>query len=279
METPRTSLRRPSPVPWVVLALALVAGGAWYFFTRAGGARPDAAPPVEPVAADGGGEAAAAPPQGPGDAGLVAAAPDAGAPAREVDPARVQELLDPVSRNPLVRLGLAQGALVRRWVVVTDALAEGDTPRRELGFLAPSRPFSVVTSGGRSVIAPASYARYDAFGDAVASVDAAAVATAYRELHGVLEAAYRALGYPDATLDDVTGRALRRIVAAPVVDGDVEVVNDEGLFVYADRRLEDQGEVEKHLLRMGPRNGRLIAAKARELLLALRLPAEGPTSR
>lgn len=280
METPRTSLRRPSPVPWVVLALALVGGGAWYFFMRAGGAGPDAVPPIAPVAADGG-EAGASPAQGTGDAGLAAATPDAGAPAAapEVDPARVQELLDPVSRSPLVRLGLAQGELVRRWVVVTDALAEGDTPRRELGFLAPSRPFSVVTSGGKSVIAPASYARYDAFGDAVASVDAAAVGRAYRELHGVLEAAYRALGYPDATLDDVTGRALRRIVAAPLVDGAVEVVNDEGLFVYADRRLEDQGEVEKHLLRMGPRNGRLIAAKARELLLALHLPAEGPTSR
>jgi DUF3014 family protein len=280
METPRTSLRRPSPAPWVVLALALVAAGAGYLFMRAGGGKPDATPPIEPVAADAGGEAAASPTHGTGDAGL-AAAPDAGAtaPPSDIDPARVQELLDPVSHSPLVRLGLAQGALVRRWVVVTDALAEGDTPRRELGFLAPSRPFSVAASGGRSVIAPASYARYDAFGDAVASVDAAAVAKAYRELHGVLEAAYRALGYPDAALDDVTGRALRRVVAAPVVDGEVEVVNDEGLFVYADRRLEDLGEVEKHLLRMGPRNGRLIAAKARELLLALRLPAEGPTSR
>jgi len=30
--------------------------------------------------------------------------------------------------------------------------------------------------------------------------------------------------------------------------------------------------VEKHLVRMGPRNGRIVQAKARELLAALGLP-------
>ena len=30
METPRTSLRRPSRAPWIVLALAVLAAGAWY---------------------------------------------------------------------------------------------------------------------------------------------------------------------------------------------------------------------------------------------------------
>jgi hypothetical protein len=49
-------------------------------------------------------------------------------------------------------------------------------------------------------------------------------------------------------------------------------VEREGLFVYEDERLERAGAVEKHLLRMGPRNTRLVQAKARELLEALGLP-------
>jgi hypothetical protein len=277
MDTPRTSLRRPSQAPWVVLGLGLLAGGVWYL-TRLGGTKPENAPSADPAGADAAVEAASKPAGEAGDAGPGAATTRA-APPPAVDPARAQALIDPVSRNPLVRLGLAQGEPVRRWVVVTDALVEGDSPRRELAFLAPSHPFSVVTTGGRSVIAPASYARYDAFAEAVASVDAAAVATAYRALHAALEAAYRALGYPDAALDDVSARALRRLAGAPVEEGEVEVVSDEGLFAFADRRLEDDGAVEKHLLRMGPRNTRLIAAKARELLVALRLPAEATGSR
>ena len=41
------------------------------------------------------------------------------------------------------------------------------------------------------------------------------------------------------------------------------------LYKFAYDQLEAQGPIEKHLLRMGPRNTRLIQAKAREILSAL----------
>jgi hypothetical protein len=192
-------------------------------------------------------------------------------PAAVADATQVRSLVEAFSSDPRFRRWLPEGDLVRRWVVVTDNLAEGVSPRRQLGFLAPARPFSVERRGGREVIAPASYRRYDDFADVVATVDAQAVARAYRSLHAVLEAAYRALGYPDASLDHVTARALHRIEAAPVRDGEVEVVGEGTLYEFADARLERLGAVEKHLLRMGPRNTRLLQAKAREILLALGL--------
>jgi hypothetical protein len=58
-------------------------------------------------------------------------------------------------------------------------------------------------------------------------------------------------------------------------EGDVPVAEREGVFVFQDERLEGAREVEKHLLRMGPRNTRLVQAKARELLDALGLPPPG----
>ena len=185
----------------------------------------------------------------------------------------MRSLLESVSPNALFRRGLAEGDLVRRGTIVTDNLAEGVTPRQQLGFLAPSRPFSVADRGGATVIAPASYHRYDGFAGAVASVDAQALAKVYRELHPVLEGAYRALGYPNASFDGVTARALRRIERAPVKDEELVVEGKGGVFVFADPRLEGLGQVEKHLLRMGPRNTRLLQAKAREFLQALGLPA------
>jgi len=192
-------------------------------------------------------------------------------PAAAPGPEQARSLFEAISSSPLFRSGLS-GDLVRRWVVVTDNLALGESPRRELAFLAPRGSFSVMKRGGRTFIATASYRRYDDFSAVVASLDARAVARAYRALHAPLEAAYRALGYPQGSLDEVTARALRRIEEAPVEPGEVEVVQGEGaLYLFRDVRLEALGAVEKHFLRMGPRNTRLIQAKAREIRQALEL--------
>jgi hypothetical protein len=246
---PRTALRAPSRAPWVVvLALALAAAlyAGWRF-------RPSPPPPApEPPAAAT--EAA--------DAGAAAAPP---APPAAEEPVTVEA----VSPNPLVRGALGAPDLAARWAAVTENLAEGESPRKPLAFLAPAGAFSVVKRGEATFIAPASYARYDGFADAVASVDAAALVRLYRSLHPALAAAYRALGYPDDALDAASARALRRLVEAPVAAGEVEVVDEGGTYTFADARYEDLPEVEKHLLRMGPRNARLLQAKARELQAAL----------
>lgn len=258
---PRSALAPPSRTPWIVLALAVVvaAGAAVIWYLQR--------PPVAP----------AAPVPAPAAEAPKAEAPPGSAPAP--DAARIRSLVEAVSADPRFRRWLPEGDLVRRWVIVTDNLAEGVSPRRQLGFLAPVGPFSVERQGRREFIAPASYRRHDELADVVASVDAGAVARAYRELHSVLEAAYRALGYPDASLDQVTASALRRIEAAPVRDGEVAVVEEGGFYLFADARLEKLGAVEKHLLRMGPRNTRLLQAKAREIRLAMGLglaPTSGP---
>jgi hypothetical protein len=258
--------RRPlSRSDWAFIVLAVViAGGlvAVWLRYRSGAAPAEKAPVAVAPPADA--TAAAAP--GPGGPVGPAAEPTASAD-------RVRSLLEALSSNGLFRSWLAEGDLTRRWVVVTDNLAEGVSPRKQLAFLALSRPFAVAEAGNKLAIAPESYQRYDAFAEAVASVDAAALARAYRELHPVLEAAYRALGYPDASFDHVTARALSRIEAAPVREGQVLVERQEKAYVFSESVLEDLSGVEKHLLRMGPRNTRMLQAKAHEIRQALGLPA------
>jgi len=244
---------RPKRTGWIVaVVLGLVVGGAAIYWLRS---RPAPEPAAVPAAAP----AAVPAPSAPTG------------PPPPVDPARVRSLLEAVSPSALFRSWVAQGELLRRWVVVTDNVAQGESPRKQLGFLAPRGSFAVVERGQRLLVAPASYQRYDEIADAVASVDAQLLARVYRELHPVLEAAYRALGYPAASLDQATAKALRRILAAPVPPGEVAVVGKGGIYLFADPRLESLGEVEKHLLRMGPRNERLVQAKARDLLQALAL--------
>ncbi|WP_242344281.1 DUF3014 domain-containing protein [Anaeromyxobacter terrae] len=263
-ETPRSSLRKPSRVPLVV-AILVVLGAAGFWASRrfraGNGPEAPSAAPAAPAGEAGPTAPPAAPPVKATDLGPNVSDPEARA------------LADTISPSELYRRTLAQGEVVRHAAVLLDNLAEGVSPRKQLEPLRPERPFAVLRRGEGAVIDPASYARYDAFADAVASVNAREAARVYRSLHGVLQLAYRALGYPEASLDAVAARALGRLAAAPVVEGEVPVVEREGVFLFQDERLETAPQVEKHLLRMGPRNTRIVQGKARELLEALGMPA------
>jgi len=237
-----------------IAAAVVVAVGAYLWVRRA----PPSAPAPEPVA-----QQAPAPP--PADAKL---------PTAEETDARIREEGAKLSSRPELAEWLKQPGLLERWVVVTDNLSEGVSPRKQLGFLGPAKMFQAQHKRGKTFIDPRSYARYDTFADVVASIDAKGFAALVRDLHPLLQSAYHALGYPNRNVDTAAAQALQRLVAAPVVEGPVELAPGKGaLYLFADEKLEKQGPVEKHLLRMGPRNTKLIQAKAREIAQALELPA------
>ncbi len=249
---------------WAMVALAVViAGGGLAFWVL----RSPPAPPAPPPAL----VEVPAPPVAPQPSG-PAPAP---APVTAGDATRAR--LEAVSAHPEYRTWLAKGDVLNRWALVTDNLAEGVSPRKALEPLAPARPFTVAQRGGLTVISEESYRRYDRIADAVASVDPRAFAVAYRALHPVLEAAWRALGDPHGSLDAVAARGLARLAAAPVREGEVAVeAAGPLLYLFVDPALEAQGAVEKHLLRMGPRNAKLVKRQAAALQHALGLPVPPP---
>lgn len=260
-EAPRTTLRRSRRLPWAVLGVVIAAAGAYAAFRLIRGADPEAGAPAATSAS------ASAAPAEPG--------PPSSVPSEQpVDAAGAKPLLAEVSGNALFRRWLGEEDLIRRIVLVVDNVAEGVSPRLPLRTLGPSSPFSVERRAEGFVIAPESYARYDAVTEAIESLDARALASAYRRLRGVLEPAYRELGYPGASIDRVVARALDRIENAPVAKADVSVEDQGGVWTFSDPGLERLRAVEKHLLRMGPRNTLRVQAKARELREALQLPAQ-----
>jgi len=169
--------------------------------------------------------------------------------------------------SPLIASWLQQDALLDRTVVVADNLAEDVSPRKQLPFLAPAKPFSAP----KNVLDEHSYRRYDGFADAIASIDAKTLAAAVRELHPLLESAYHKLGYPDRSFDSVATKALQRLIDAPVVEGPIPLTPKGAIWRFTADQIEALGPVEKHLLRMGPRNTKLIQNKAREIAAALDL--------
>lgn len=244
------------PSPWPVIAgvLLIAAVALAFFWVRP--QRADAPPPAS----------AAAPASAP------AATPPASErevrttlpPLDETDPA-VREIVGALSAHPLVAAWLGGDQLLRGATQILVSISEGQALPPSVRRFAPSGVFAVRVAGGRAVIDPACYRRYDAVAAAVSSVDAAAAGRVYRTLRPRLDEAFKELGMA-GSIDDLVSRAAGQVLAVPVTDGDVAVVPEGIVYAYADPRLEALPPVSKLLLRMGPDNLRTIQGKARALL-------------
>jgi hypothetical protein len=183
-------------------------------------------------------------------------------PPTEKSDGQMRQDLGTLSSRPEWAQWLTASDLLDRFVVTVDNVAEDVNPRKQLDFVKVDRQRSENLDT----------ARYDRIADVIASIDAKGAAQVVRGLHPLLESAYHKLGYPDRKFDQVAAKALQRIVDAPLEEKPARLVPKGGEnFAWADPKLEGQGPVEKLLLRMGPRNTRLIQNKAREVAAALDL--------
>jgi hypothetical protein len=194
-------------------------------------------------------------------------------PLAESDPL-LREQLASLSRAPALAGWLAQSELAQRFVASVDNVAEGRSPRAHVAFLRPAEPFTAQGGDAAPRVDPASYARYDAIADVVASLDVAAAAAAYRHLAPLFQEAYESLGYPGRSFHERALAAIDVLLAAPVLEESPPLVRHIGRYRWADPELERAPDAVKQLLRMGPRNVARVQARLRELRAALG-PAPG----
>ncbi len=255
-------------------AVALLAAG-WLSYLWLAPQTPEVAPGpelVEPLAD----EAQTAPAEPAAPEPGIDEAPAETLPALDESDAWLGAEAAKLSQDPALAPWLASGDLVRRFVASVDNVADGESPRAHLPFLAPREPFRAVTREGRTVTDPRSFARWDAVGQAVASLDAGRCAELYRRAKPLVDDAFRALGEGDERFDARLARAIRSLLETPVPTGDEELVRPSVFFEYADPELEALDPAQKHLLRMGPANVRRIQAKLAELAGAIGIEAPSP---
>lgn len=264
---------------WMVLAVLGIAALAavWWYWDRLvpGGAPPDAGPgPVavepRPETPEPPGDAAEAPPAPrPAEADLFAP-PDSSA-----ADARVRELAADASSNPQLARWLERTQLAHLFAVAVDQVAEGRSPRRQFAFARPRGAFLVLGSEADAEaepsyrIDPAGYRRYDTIVGIVDSLDPEACARAYRALLPVFQAAYEELGYPDQSFDARFREAAEEILATPEIEREPALRAHVKRYEFADERLESLSDVQKQLLRMGPKHVRTVQAKTRAVLQEL----------
>jgi len=164
--------------------------------------------------------------------------------------------------------------IIRVFVAAVDNVANGKSPRPQLGFLSPGLAFQVSEKGDRIYLDPKGYGRFDIITDAFVSFSSSRTVQVYQKLKPLFQEAYRELGYPQKDFHATFIQAMNRILDTPVVEREI-LLREEGKglnYVFIDEGMENMNEVQKHLLRMGPQNTQKIQRKIREIALALGVP-------
>jgi hypothetical protein len=182
----------------------------------------------------------------------------------------VRELASELSSHPKLAAWLVNDDLIRRFVASVDNIASGVSPQAHLDFLRPKEGFEVdVERNGDVVIEPDSYRRYDLVAQVFASLDTEGTVALYRELKPLIDEAYAEISPANAKFDDRLDIAFDRLLAVPVLEGPAQVEQLIVTYAWADDELESLSAAQRHFLRMGPDNVRLIQGKLRELRAAL----------
>lgn len=246
----------------IIGIVAVVAAGGYVLYRR-GGISPA---PTQPAAA-----AKAPAPERP----LAEGAERYDLPPLEDSDEFVRQRLRPLSSHPLFVAWLRTNGLVRNFVVVVENTARGLTPSKHLRVLKPAGTFRVVKRGNQVLIDPRNYDRFSRIADLAASIDPGAAAKIYGGFKPLLQTAYDELGNQEP-IDRAMERAIVGLLQAPVVDGDVRVqMAGEGIgYQFSDAKLEALTGAQKQLVRMGPRNMRVIQDRLRLFGLALGIPAQ-----
>ena len=244
---------RAGPIAVVAIAgLLLGAAGAWWWARQA-------TPPARPAAKTA--TEAVVPPDA-----------DAGRPLPPLDQMDtfLRALLGTLSSSPELASWLTTDDLIRQMANGIDRIANGASPARELAVLKPKGSFAASQRRSEITIDPASYHRFDALAALVSSLDARAVAEAYRTIRPRLDEAYRHLGRTEAGVDAAVAAALQQLIDTPEVRDPIRLLHGPGAsYVFADRSIERLPPIQKQLIRMGPDNLDRVRTRLREIKQAI----------
>ncbi|MFH2042587.1 MAG: DUF3014 domain-containing protein [Acidobacteriota bacterium] len=181
----------------------------------------------------------------------------------------VRDLIRGLSADPVFAQWILGKDLILRFTAAVDNIAQGSSPRPHIDFFKVEKEFAVEWKNGAASIDPSNFSRYDVAVDVFSSLDVEDAAILFRRMMPVFQEAYAELGYPNKDFEQTLMKAVDELLKVPIPPDKVEVERDVITYTYKDPDLEKLSEAQKHLLRMGPDNIRIIQAKLKKLAAAL----------
>ena len=160
---------------------------------------------------------------------------------------------------------LINEALLERFVIMTNTLAEEEIAANNRVLVEPEKPFRTYRQADKEWIDPASYKRYAPYVEVFESLETESLLQLYQEYKPAIEEIFAEIGSPSDSFDEKLEEAIDVLLDTPEVPVPVEVFTDSVMYKFADRQLESLTAPQKQLLRTGPENMRRIKAKLREI--------------
>jgi hypothetical protein len=174
------------------------------------------------------------------------------------------KLLSLTDYDAFARL-LINEALLERFVIMTNTLAEEEIATNNRVLVQPEKPFRTYRQAEKEWIDPASYKRYTPYIEVFESLETVSLLQLYQEYKPAIEEIFAEIGSPSDSFDEKLEEAIDVLLDTPEVPFPVEVFTDSVMYKFSDRRLEALAAPQKQLLRTGPENMRRIKAKLREI--------------
>ncbi len=181
----------------------------------------------------------------------------------------VRKLAGELSSHPKLALWLMSDELIRKFVGAVDNIASGHSPAPQIDFFKPEGDFKAFDETGEYFIDPESYKRYDMVAEVFATLEPEGTVRLYRQLTPAIQEAYKDLGYPDADFNDTLKKAMMELLKVPIVNENIELEKKVVTYTMIDADLEKLSPAQKHLLRMGPDNVRVIQRQLRAMAMIL----------
>jgi hypothetical protein len=166
--------------------------------------------------------------------------------------------------------------IVRRIVATVDNLPRRHVATRLLPFRSPPGDLVTTGRGEAARLSARNYSRYARHVALAKAVDAKKVVAAYVYYYPLFQQSYEGLGYPNRYFNDRLVDVLDHLLAAPDVQGPVELVRPKVFYEFADPELEVLSAGHKLLVRIGPENAAVIKTKLREIRRQLVVGAPVP---
>lgn len=183
---------------------------------------------------------------------------------------------DNVFRQALIKLspGFAQwlnsDQLIRKYVLIANDFAQGLRISNHMSFLRLAEPFAVEQGENGLHIVPKSFQRYNKLAQAIQVINVKAAVEVYQKFRPLMLQVFAEFNYPrDITLESIVKKAAAEILAAPALEGQVNLIRPSVYYKFADAELEALNPIQKQMIRMGSENTKIIQNKCREFLVEL----------
>ncbi|WP_091337105.1 DUF3014 domain-containing protein [Frateuria terrea] len=279
--------KRSSVGQWLVSGVVVIAAIAvgvflWRKATQAGGERAPAALQAPAGTAGTGPAHASTAIQHPIAQASPASASTAPLPALDASDASVADALLALAGGDAPGSMLHRDQVIRRIVATVDALPRQSVGTNILPVKAPKGSFVVEQSGDSITLSPRNTERYAPYMRVLEHADPKALVAWYVQYYPLFQQAYRDLGYPKGYFNDRLVTAIDDMLAAPVPDAPVKLVQPKVFYRYADQDLEARSAGQKMLMRLGADDEARVKARLREiraLLTGAALPARSASVR